>query len=325
MKENNNVVRKRFFVIDGSALFLWKARGEVLRAAVRAGHKVIACAAIDIALQETQINDLLQSYKNNGIEFHELRMQRQGKNPLRELYTVWELWKLMRNLKPDLVLSYSCKSSLYGSFAATFNRVPNVYSAITGLGYLFVSTSGQTSVFKKILQRLLGIALAGNTKVFFQNKDDRDLFLQLSLLSNKDKSVLVNGSGVDLKKFRETPFPSGSMTFLMIARIQYHKGVVEYIEAARILKQRYPEVRFQLVGPFDDHPSALTESKFKKLIEGSGVEHLGGTYDVRPFIAKSHVYVLPSYREGTPLSALEAMAMGRPVVTTDVPGCRERS
>lgn len=315
--------RKRFLAIDGSARSLWRTRGALLKAAVQAGHEVIACAAMDTSMVDIQVSNLTDKYKAMGVQFHELHMQRQGKNPLREVYTLWELWRLMLRLRPDVVLSYSIKSVLYGSLAARLAEVTHYYSAITGLGYLFVSNSGRKNLFRKAIHRLLRVALMGNRQVFFQNPDDRDLFLHLGLLRDRNQAVIVNGSGVDLERFSEVPLPNGPITFLMIARVQYHKGVVEYVQAARILKRSYPDIRFQLLGPFDDHPSAISKSEFQELIQDGVVEFLGGTPDVRPFIAQCHVYVLPSYREGMPLSALEAMAMGRPVVTTDVPGCRE--
>ena len=272
---------------------------------------------------DIQVTDLRGKFQSMGVEFHEMHMERQGTNPLREMRAIAELWRLMLRVKPDVVLSYSIKSSLYGSLAARLTRVPNSYSAITGLGYLFVSDSGRPGLFRRGIQQLVGVALAGNSRVFFQNSDDLALFLQLGLLRDRSLAVIVNGSGVDLEHFSEAPLPDGPVTFLMVARVQHHKGVVEYIQAARILKQSYPDATFQLLGPFDDHPSAIFEPEFRQLIQDGVVEFLGGAPDVRPFLARCHVYVLPSYREGTPLSTLEAMAMGRAVVTTDVPGCRE--
>ena len=322
-EESSATTRRRLLVVDGSARFLLTVRGPVLKAAVQAGHEVTACAAMDTSMPDVQIDDLRGKYRAMGVTFHELAMRRQGTNPLGDLRTLVQLWGLMRRLRPDVVLSYSIKSSLYGSLAARLARIPESYSAITGLGYLFSSDSGKLGFAKRLIQRLLGIALAGNKRVFFQNPDDRDLFLHLRLLRNRDRSVIVNGSGVNLERFAEAPFPGDPTTFLMVARLQYHKGVVEYVQAARMLKSRYPEIRLQLLGPLDDHPSAIPRSTVEGWRQEGSVEFLGGTPDVRPFLERCHVYVLPSYREGTPLSALEAMATGRPVVTTDVPGCRE--
>jgi glycosyltransferase involved in cell wall biosynthesis len=278
---------------------------------------------MDTSMIDIQVDDLEGKFRQLGVKFHRLTMERQGKNPLNELRTLYQLLQIMRDVRPDISLNYAIKSSLYGSLAARLARVKNYYSSITGLGYLFASDSRYTSPFKKAMQHVLGIALSGNTRVFFQNTDDRDLFLQLGLLRDKTHSVIVNGSGVDLERFAEVPLPPAPVTFLMVARIQHHKGVVEYINAARILRQIYPEIRFQLLGPFDDHPSAISPVEFQRLLQDGAVEFLGGTPDVRPYLAGCHVCVLPSYREGTPLSTLEAMAVGRAVVTTDVPGCRE--
>lgn len=314
---------KRLLVIDGSARALLRTRGALLKTAVLSGHEVIACAAMDTSMLDIQISDIKNKYREMGVRFHELPMQRQGMNPLRELYAILFLWRLMVCLRPNIVLSYSIKSSLYGSLAARLARIEHYYSAITGLGYLFVTKEGKLDFLRRTIQRLLGIVLLGNSCVFFQNPDDRDLFIDLGLIRDRSKTVIVNGSGVDVDRYSEVPLPKGPITFLMISRIQYDKGVVEYVNAAHLLKKLYPNAIFQILGPFDDHPSAISESEFLKLIHNSAVDFLGGTPDVRPFIAKCHVYVLPSYREGTPVSALEAMAMGRPVVTTDVPGCRE--
>jgi len=314
---------KRLLVVDGSARFLLSVRGPVLQAAVHAGHEVTACAALDTSMHDVQFENMEDKYQQIGVTFRELHMQRQGMNPLHDLRACVELWIVMRQIQPDVVLSYSVKSSLYGSLAAKLSRVPRIFSAITGLGYLFSPASSMHGFLMKVAQRSLGMALSTNNRVFFQNPDDRDLFLELGLLPDENRAVVVAGSGVDITYFSMVPFPSSSITFLMVARLQYHKGVVEYVQAARVVKRLYPEARFQLLGPFDDHPSAIPRSQVEEWRGEGAVEFLGGTQDVRPFIARCHVFVLPSYREGTSRSMLEAMAMGRPIITTDAPGCRE--
>jgi glycosyltransferase involved in cell wall biosynthesis len=315
--------KKRFLAIDGSARALAVVRGHLLREAVRSGHSVTACAALDTSMHDIQVSDLEKRYQEMGVNFTELCMERQGLNPLKEMNALFQLWKLMKMLRPDIVLSYSIKSSLYGSLAARLAGIRESYSAITGLGYLFSPGQGKERLTKAVAKKLLGMALRTNEKVFFQNADDRDLFLSLGLLRSKEDSVIVNGSGIDLDYFQEKPLPDGDVTFLMIGRIQHDKGVREYVRAAEILKDSFPYARFQLLGPFDDHPTAIAAEEVKEWQKEGSVEFLGGTPDVRPFLARCHVFVLPSYREGTPRSTLEAMSVGRAVVTTDVPGCRE--
>jgi glycosyltransferase involved in cell wall biosynthesis len=315
--------RKRFMVIDGSAAALWRFRSPLLQALRNRGHLVTVCAPKDPTLSQIIPEDPVVNFRRIGVEFREIRMERQGMNPYRELRALAELWMHMRATRPDIVLTYSIKSSLYGSLAARLAQVENCYSSITGLGYLFIGKSEKVSLLKRLLQRILGAALAGDKRVFFQNPDDRDLFLQLGLVRNQDHTALINGSGVDLSHFRREPIPVGPCTFLMIARIQKHKGVIEYVEAARLLKREFKDARFQLLGPFDDHPSAISKAQLEQMLRDKCVEYLGACSDVRKHLKGCHVFVLPSYREGTPLSTLEALAVGRPVVTTDVPGCRE--
>ncbi len=291
--------------------------------AAHAGHEVTVCAPMDPSLSSILSENIDEILASNGLKFIQLRMDRHGINPLREMGTLVHIWRIMLKVRPDVVLSFSIKSALYGSLAARFAGIPASYSSITGLGFLFTSLSKNRKLFTKGLFLIFRFALARNSRVFFQNPDDRDLFFRYGLLRDPKQSVIVNGSGVDLVRFAEKPMPPSPTTFLMIARIQYHKGVVEYIQAARLLKKICPEAKFHLVGPFDGHPSALPKAEFDELLKDGVVEYLGPTADVRSCLAQSHVYVLPSYREGTPLSTLEALAMGRAVVTTDVPGCRE--
>jgi glycosyltransferase involved in cell wall biosynthesis len=158
--------------------------------------------------------------------------------------------------------------------------------------------------------------------VFFQNPDDEKLFRELGLLRRSTKSVLVNGSGVDLEAFRPVPFPP-EISFLMIARLISLKGIHDYAKAAEAVRARHADVPFRLAGWIDDTPDAIREQDLRRWVDGGTLEFLGKLDDVRPALAAASVYVLPSHREGTPRTVLEAMAMGRPVVTTDAPGCRE--
>jgi len=193
---------------------------------------------------------------------------------------------------------------------------------ITGLGFAFSSTGIKSAVTGIIAKRMYGIALSFNKNVFFQNPDDMHLFKVNGILKNSQKSTIINGSGVDLELFQPVPTPA-SLSFLLIARLIREKGIYEYAEAAKIVKKRFPHVNFRLVGFLDKNPSSISEKELESWIESNAIEYLGRLQDIRPAIANSSVYVLPSYREGTPRSVLEAMAMGRSIITTDAPGCRE--
>jgi glycosyltransferase involved in cell wall biosynthesis len=223
-----------------------------------------------------------------------------------------------------VVLTYTIKPIVYGTLAArAASPGARCYAMITGVGYAFSAQELRARLSRQVARILLNISLPLNARVFFQNPDDRALFLRNGLV-RPEQVVLIPGSGVDLDAFAPAPLPKHPpLVFLLIARLLREKGVEEYADAARLLRSRYPDVRFVLVGPLDDHPDAITQKEVRKWEVEGVLEYLGYQEDVRPAIAASSVYVLPSYREGTPRSVLEAMAMGRPVITTDVPGCRE--
>jgi glycosyltransferase involved in cell wall biosynthesis len=173
------------------------------------------------------------------------------------------------------------------------------------------------------LTRLYRNAARYNKRLIFQNPDDLTMFQELNIVREGYKTTIVNGSGVDIEKFASTGNLLQPLSFLLIGRLIWDKGIGEFVEAARLLKKRYPQVRFRILGPLDGNPSAITPDHIRKWQEEQLIEYLGQTEDVRPYLEETSVYVLPSYREGTPRSVLEAMAMGRPIITTDAPGCRE--
>jgi glycosyltransferase involved in cell wall biosynthesis len=194
---------------------------------------------------------------------------------------------------------------------------------VTGLGYAFTGeASGKRGLLRKLIQKLYRFGLSKGHKVFFQNPDDQALFRQLDLLPVDIPSCVVNGSGVDVADYSVAPLRD-EPSFLLIARLLGDKGVREYANAARKVKLQHPQVSFKLVGWIDDNPDAIGQHELDEWVNSGTLEFLGKLTDVRPAIAGSNVYVLPSYREGTPRTVLEAMAMGRPVITTDAPGCRE--
>lgn len=308
----------RFLLIASFPDSLVKFRGPLLRALLAKGLDVHV-AAPDLSGAEEIRSELVAM----GITLHEIGLKRTGTNPIADVGAVAELWRLMRRIRPDYVLGYTIKPVIYGSLAAWLAGVSNRFSLVTGLGYAFTGeASGKRGLLRKLIQRLYRFGLSKSHRVFFQNPDDQALFRQLDLLPPKIPSCVVNGSGVDVAGYSVTPLPEEA-SFLLIARLLGDKGVREYAKAAQKVKLKHPQVSFKLVGWIDDNPDAISQQELDEWISSGALEFLGKLADVRPAIAGCNVYVLPSYREGTPRTVLEAMAMGRPVITTDAPGCRE--
>ena len=304
----------RIVIISHYANSLINFRAEMIKAFIKQGHQVIALAP------EKGFGKELATI---GAEYRSIPLQRTGINPVKDLRTLWVLVGMLKELKPDLVFSYAIKPVIYGSLAARVVKIPQVYSMISGLGYVFVGGSSKQRVLLRLVRFLYKQAVSNNNKVFFQNPDDRQVFKALKILTDEKQAVLINGSGVDIDKFAYIKPQTKPLTFLLIARLIWDKGIGEYVEAARLIRKRHPEVVFKLLGSFDTNPAAISREQVESWIQEESIEYLGETNDVRPYIAASSVYVLPSYREGTPRSVLEAMSMGRAVITTDAPGCRE--
>jgi len=303
----------RVVVIGPYARSLLGFRGDLMKDMIKNGHQVIAMAP------ETGYESELEAA---GICFFPLPFKRAGLNPIEDLRLFCILRRLFARLKPDVAFVYAVKPVIYGAMAARLAGTGGVYAMITGLGYVFTGDSLPQRLLRNLTKPLYRLALKNCRKVFFQNHDDLEAFVKLELVDEK-KAVLVNGSGVNLQEFRYSAPLTSPFSFLLIARLIRDKGIVEYAEAARLLKKRHPAVRFRLLGPYDPNPAAISPSAIEAWVREGTIEYLGETSDVRPYLAQASVYVLPSYREGTPRSVLEAMAMGRPIITTDVPGCRE--
>ncbi|MDM1695096.1 glycosyltransferase family 4 protein [Thiopseudomonas alkaliphila] len=309
----------KFLLIAGFADSLIAFRKPLIQALLNQGLSVHVAAPE--LLENTQV---MAELKQLGVTAHNIPMQRAGMNPLADLKALLALWQLMRKVKPDYVLGYTVKPVIYGSLAAWLAGVPKRFALITGLGFAFIDQEGQRSKVRAIVQRLYRMALSRCHNVFFQNPDDQALFKQLNILAPNAKSTVVNGSGVDVAQFNVVPLPNTSAPrFLLIGRLLGDKGVREYVQAAKLIKQQYPEAQFDLVGWIDANPNTITQPELDQWIQAGTINFLGRLSDVRPAIENCSVYVLPSYREGTPRTVLEAMAMGRAVITTDAPGCRE--
>ena len=315
----------KFLIISSFLPSVLNFRGKLLESIHQQGFEIHIIAP-DLASFPTEHEKLLD------LDYcvHEVPMQRTGTNPASDLKTLLSMYALIKKIKPDYVLSYTIKPVIYGTLAAWLAKVPNRYALITGLGYAFqnVETHSKRSIFQKLVHGLYQQALSRSHKAFFQNPDDLKLFQNLNLLKSQIPSVVVNGSGVNVTDFNILPLPTNEqqqakISFLLIARLLIDKGVREYAQAAEIIKQKHPNVEFNLVGWIDKNPSAITQQELDQWVAKKIVKYWGKLADVRPAIAESSVYVLPSYREGTPRTVLEAMAMGRAIITTDAPGCRE--
>lgn len=307
----------RVLVIGGWPPSLVNFRGRLMEAMRARGHEVIACAGG----ADSGVAACLQGM---GIRYIPLPLERAGINPLKDLCLIRSMIALMREQQPDVVLAYTAKPVIYGMLAARLAGIRRRHAMITGLGYAFIARKSlKQRVLAGLVPRLYRLALTGADTVFFQNNDDLALFHHRGIMRTGSRSLRVMGSGVDLERFAYAPLPQGSIVFLLIARLIADKGIREYVEAARMLRTSHPDVRFALLGPIDPNPSAIGPSELAEWVSEGVVEYWGETEDVRPFLSRCSVYVLPSYREGMPRSVLEAMAMGRPVITTDVPGCRD--
>ena len=244
-----------------------------------------------------------------------------GMNPLAELATIWRLWALYRREKPDAVHHFTIKCVLYGSLAAQVAGVRRIINAITGLGFVFIGRSRREGGLRWLVKGLYRVALK-NTQVVFQNEDDRSLFFELGLVE-KNQCCLIPGSGVDTSRFVIKADPSGPVLVVLPARMLWDKGVREYVEAARILKEQGVTARFALVGDTDpDYPACVPEQQLKEWQASGVVEWWGWQEDMPAVYSQAHIVCLPSYREGLPRTLAEAAACGRALVAADVPGCR---
>jgi glycosyltransferase involved in cell wall biosynthesis len=253
-----------------------------------------------------------------GVERIPIGIDRAGLNPFADLRLLLKYRSLLQRLKPAAYLSYTIKPNIYGAFAAASLGIP-AFPNVSGLGTAFIQGGG----LQALVTRLYRVGFARAPVVFFQNQEDNDLFVERRIVRSAQARVLP-GSGVDLDFFLPAPLPDGPPVFLFIGRLLRDKGVAEFVDAAREARAEHPEARFQLLGPLDEgNRTAVSQAEIDSWAAEGAIEWLGTIEDVRPFIAASTAVVLPSYREGLPRSLLEAAATARPLIATDVPGCRD--
>lgn len=276
---------------------------------------------VHVATTVTDKRDLLES---SGFVVHDLNIVRGGASLLHEFKTLWSLYTLFRVVQPDVLHLVTIKPVLYGGLVARLARVPYVIAAVPGLGQVFIARGLTARIRRLVVSTLYRAALGHkNLRTIFQNTGDYREIGSLAKLK-PEQCVLIKGSGVDLEAFKPLPPPSGPVTVAMISRLLVDKGVREFVDAARQVKARHPDARFWLVGSPDSNSAvSIGEQEWLGWGREGIVDTLGHRSDVSALLATCHIVVHPSYTEGIPKVLLEAAACGRPVVTTDVPGCEE--
>lgn len=269
----------------------------------------------------TRINKHLEMIRQHGVKVIPFEMSRRGSNFLSEIDTVLRLIKIYRREKPDIVHHIALKPMLYGSFAAHFTSVKHVLNWVAGMGWLFISNSWRARIMQAVVKKVLGLLLRG-TDVIVENKDDHAIIANLGF--SISHLHIIRGAGVDTSLYLQLPEPDDTPLVILPARMLWDKGVGEFVDAAIMLKKRGVIARFVLVGePDHENPASVSAEQLQKWQKDGAVEWWGRRNDMPNVLAQSHIVCLPSYREGLPKSLLEAASCGRPIVTTDVPGCRE--
>ena len=306
---------KKLALVANTAWSMFNFRHGLLSRLINDGYQLTIIAPHD------EFSNKLQEM---GCAVIDLTMEAKGTNPLQDLKLIYNLYRIYQQIDPDFIIHYTIKPNIYGSLAAKLAGIASL-AITTGLGYTFVNDN----VVAKVARGLYKLAFRFPKEVWFLNEDDRQVFLQHQLIVEQ-KAVLLHGEGVDLGHFAPQAMPAadgadGKVRFLLIARMLWDKGVGEYVEAARIVRQQYPQAVFQLLGACGvANPSVIEREQITKWEQAGLVEYLGTTPDVRPVIANADCVVLPSfYREGVPRTLMEAAAMAKPLITTDNVGCRD--
>ncbi|MGB9855706.1 MAG: glycosyltransferase family 4 protein [Caldisericum exile] len=302
---------KKIALVSNTSWSIYNFRFGIMKALRDAGHIVVAIAPYD------KYSEIIEK---EGFEYRDVYIDNRGTNPINDIKTIIDLYTILRDIRPNIILSFTIKPNIYGNIAASLLNIKTINN-ISGLGTVFI----RESIVTKIVKFLYKYALTKSLKVFFQNKEDMNLFVEKNLIC-ATKCDLLPGSGIDILKFVPVNYQhhDNLFRFIMIARMLWDKGVGEYVEAARMIKAKYQHVKFYLLGFLEvDNPSAISKEQMDAWVDEGVVEYLGVSDKVYEEIAKVDCVVLPSYREGTPRALLEAASMAKPIITTDAPGCRD--
>ena len=305
---------KKIIININTAWNLFNFRASLIRKLISSGYEVIALAPKDRYVEQLE---------SLGCRFIDLEMDNKGKNPLQDLKLIWSYVRILKTEKPDLCLFYTVKPNIYGSLASSLCGIPFINN-VSGLGSVFI----QGGWLKILICLFYKLSFKKSNKVFFQNRDDLKFFCEKKLVKYELTDVLP-GSGIDLQRFRPVvkkifKSTNSPFRFILISRMLKDKGVIEYVMAAQLLKKSNIHAEFCLLGFLDvQNPGAISRQQMKDWTDQGFVNYLGESEDVREHIQLADCVVLPSYREGTPRSLLEAAAMGKPIITTNVVGCKE--
>ena len=305
----HNKNKKKIAIVVNSSWYAYNMRFNLALAFKDAGYEVVFISPYDKYSEKIK----------QEFEYIDIFLNTKGTNPIEDIKTIYRYYKIYKKLKPDIVLQYTIKPNIYGTLAASMLNIPTINN-IAGLGTLFIKQNFIT----KIAKWLYKVSQKRAAKVFFQNNDDFKMFVDEKLV-DENKCDVLPGSGVDLNKFLPVEKKdNGVLKFLLIARLLKDKGISEYIEAIRIIKNRYQDIEFQILGAVGvANKTAITKDELEKWIDDDLIDYLGVTDNVQDVIANCDCVVLPSYREGTPRSLLEACAMAKPIIATDAVGCRD--
>lgn len=308
----------KILVLSSLSWSLVNFRGRLLAELVNSGHDVIACAPD----RESGVIEFLDDL---GIKFWQTPMNRAGTNPFSDTVLLVRYVLLMVSTRPDAIIAYTQKPIIYGGLASRISRVRRFFVVMSGLGYVFSSEADDRPTLRKIVSKIYAAGVRRANAIFVFNGDDRQMMQAHGIIGPSHNVIQVGGSGIDTDYFSPHPLPSGPPVFVMISRLMRDKGVADFIEAARMIKKQDPDARFILVGRNEpENPTGYSREMVDQWVRDGIIEHIPETRDVRPYLASAHAFVLPSYyREGLPRTILEALATGRPVITTDMPGCRE--
>lgn len=311
-------MNKKILIIGAEPQSIVNFRGRLIQDLAEAGYEVVALANGGSPEQVSQITAL-------GCHYISYAASRTSINPIRDLWTLILLLKHIIVENPTHVLAYTIKPVIWGGIACRFFPRIRFIGMITGLGYAFNGAGGSRRLVKLCATILYRIGLFGASAIIFQNDDNKLVFKKLKIIRDDSKVWVTKGSGVDINffSFRQGNIHKPTLTFLLIARILRDKGIVEFIEAAKVTSECCPETRFIIAGPEDPSPNSLNIKELLSQVGSEKISYLGAISDVRAVIEGADIYVLPSYHEGMPRTVLEAMSIGRPIITTNVPGCKD--